>query len=672
MTEDELRRIVENMLIRSEWWDSAAVQDNMAQALDAYLGRKQRASIPGKLDYRSEDVADMVEAVTAQIMPAFHFDELAMFEGNGRNDIDQARLESKICNQFIFDFNEGDIEIQTAVKDLLLLRNGILKVYLEEQIDTRQERYTGLTDIELQGVQQKTAHNQEIDITHIEFDKEARTTDVTLTRITHYRRLNVEAIDPVDFIIEREYRQVNPSNASIAGERRFETRSDLVAQGFDREQVDKLVMKQTDTRQATLARNRTQNAPLHGNGDSSQDFIECFELYLKVDFDGDGIAERRRILYCGGVSGGVILENEPHPFVPYAVGVPFLYPHRFQGISLFDKLRELENQKSRALTQYANNLANAAFPELVVADGEVAEADYTTRRSGGIIRADTVNSVKPIPVPDVGTASIGFLNYLDKVRAERGGASLDLQSAQGQISDSAHATERQFSTREQLASMICSTIGDTLVKQLFRLVHQNLREYFPGEQDFHVGASQFVTADTANWPARMKVRVTAGMSFSERQQKRAVLESHLLQSEKLWAAGFDNVLVSFDTYAATLRDWSKAGGLQSPGRYWVDPNSDEAQAALQQKSQAAEADQKRQAELQDDLLQLQLLIGDRDNRTDLVKHLTELRFKYWDGVLTSEVEEMRVQAQGSDVADPDPELIDADQDEGRTRSEEVG
>ena len=671
MTDSELRAVIENYLIKSDWFDNAETQSNMRRAIDSYLGRKQRVSVAGSPDMRSEDVADMIEALTAQIMPAFHFDEVAHFDAHGVADVDQSRLESKICNQFIFDFNDGDFEIQTAVKDALLLRNGIIKVYLFEEVTKQRQRFAGLSDIELDDAQQPSAPNQEIEVTLIRFDEATQTTDLNITRTTTFRRLAVESIDPVNFLIEREYTKVDPSDALVVGERRFETRSDLVAQGFPRDLVDSIPATQTDTREASLARNRTRTAPMFDFTSKALQHVEIFELYAKIDFDGDGIAERRRVLYAGGTSGGIILENKPHPMVPYAVGVPIIYPHRWQGISIFDKLEELENQKSKALTQYAANIQNANFPELVVADGEVAEADYTTRRASGVIRADRVDAVRELPVTNIGRESLSFLNYLDKVRAERGGASLDLQSAEAQIaSDSAHGTERMFSAREQLATLICNTIGDTLVKQMFSLVHRTLREFFIGEQDFHVGQAQFASANPGDWPARMKVRVTAGMSNSERQQKRAVLETALLQQEKLWTGGMDGVLVSFDTYYSTLIDWSKTGGLQTPRRYWVDPNSEEAQQALQQKQEQEAEQQRKQEELTREALQLQLLVGDRDNQTELVKHFTQLRKDYWQGVLTSEMEELRTQAQGSEDADPDPDEIDADQETGRQRSEQ--
>jgi hypothetical protein len=127
----------------------------------------------------------------------------------------------------------------------------------------------------------------------------------------------------------------------------------------------------------------------------------------------------------------------------------------------------------------------------------------------------------------------------------------------------------------------------------------------------------------------------------------------------------DGILMDLDTYYETLIAWGKAGGIRTPRRFWVNPQSDAAKQAQQQKQQQAQQAQAAQQKQTDKIFDTQVLMSDRDNRTSLVKHLTSLRFDYWNGVLQSEMEELRVQAQGSEDARPDPVLIDQDQATGR-------
>ena len=672
MTERELKAIVEQQLARSDWFENTELEQNRRAALDSYFGRDRPAHVTGRSNAVSMDVADAVEALTAEIMPSFDFDEIAMFDANGALDVEQAALESQICNRYL-KINHGRVEIQGAIRNALLLRNGIIKVHVEKQQQVDEERYESLSDLELQAVQAPTATDQAVKVTSLKRNADdAELTDVNLTRTTEFKRLRIESIDPANFIVPREFTSTFLEDAELVGERKFLTRSQLVAMGFDRAKVDAIGSTQSDWKTSSLARNRDRTTPHWDRTDKTQNRIETFEVFIKVDWDNDGIAELRKVLYAGGLSAGVFLSNEPWPFQAYAAGTPFLLPNRFWGLSVYDKIIEVESLKSGALRQYVDNLENANFNELVVVDGDMNMPDAQARRPGGIIRADQANAVAPIPVMDTGTSSRAFLAYLDGMRSERVGASLDLQSAEFQIAgESAAGVERQISTKEQLAQLLCRTIGETLISEVFRLIHATLVEFMPDVAEFPVAPNRFVTATPSEWPARGEVTVIAGMSNAERTERRVTMDTMLLQMEKLHGAGFNDVLVNFETYHAALLDWTKAGGISSPRRYWLDPRQPEQMQAIEAKAKQAEQQQAQQRALEERIFATQVLVGDRDNATEIAKQTRQLRFDYWKETLKSEVEEFRVQAQGSEEVMPEQADVNADQEEGRERAGET-
>src|SRR5207302_7117555 len=49
---------------------------------------------------------------------------------------------------------------------------------------------------------------------------------------------------------------------------------------------------------------------LFRSGDNSMDIVDLYECYVKVDIDGDGIAETCRVYYAGAKDGGAILDWE--------------------------------------------------------------------------------------------------------------------------------------------------------------------------------------------------------------------------------------------------------------------------------------------------------------------------------------------------------------------------
>ena len=70
-----------------------------------------------------------------------------------------------------------------------------------------------------------------------------------------------------------------------------------------------------------------------------------------IDYDGDGIAERRKILYAGGK----VLENEWYPCVPFGAGAAFVMPHKFWAMSFYDKLKQTQDVKTQFLRKTIDN-----------------------------------------------------------------------------------------------------------------------------------------------------------------------------------------------------------------------------------------------------------------------------------------------------------------------------
>ena len=108
----------------------------------------------------------------------------------------------------------------------------------------------------------------------------------------------------------------------------------------------------------------------------------------------------------------------------------------------------------------------------------------------------------------------------------------------------------------------------------------------------------------------------------------------------------------------------------APRRAWIDPSSDESRQAQQSKQQQAQAAQQREQATQDRIFATQVMMSDQANKTDLVKHFTDLSHKYWHDVLESEVEEFRIGAQGSDLVKPSQAAVDSQQAEGNLRAVE--
>jgi len=503
LSDHKFRAIIEQHLQGADFSSDTERQENQKAALDSYFNRNNMVYFgeDGLSTAKDTSVADMVEAVVAQMMPAFDVSMVAVYPPNGAPDTEQAKHESIVANVVLQDLNQGYVTIQGALRNALLLRNGILRVETESRVDVTRQRVEGADALQIAAAAQPTAQNQTVEVLNVQDGEEAETVNATIKRTTEQRELKIRSVDPVNFVLTQEWTEIDVQDAPTVGERFYMTRSELIQRGIAKAVVEALPSSNVDTMIAPQARNRDGYAPVIDTpGDRSMDRIECYELWILVDYDQDGTAERRRVLYAGGTSSGTVLENELADFVPYATGTGFVVANRWQGLSLFDKLQELERQKTVALQQLENNMALANNCEVVIQDGVVNEQDLKARRPGGINRADDINGIRELKFVNITQESIFYLDYLDKQRSERGGASLDLQAAELQIAgDTAHGIERQYSAREQLAQLMTRTLGETLVRQLFLLIHATLRRDF-AQTDFLGAAPQFVNALPGQWP----------------------------------------------------------------------------------------------------------------------------------------------------------------------------
>jgi hypothetical protein len=642
MTKEQIKQSALSAISQAEGYDSDELDQLRTESLDYYYNRPNIApSAPGRSSLQSSDVADMLEAVIAQVMPAFENDNIASFIPNSEEDIDQARMESDAVSYVIMQQSNGHHELQSAVRSACLMRNGVMKCYLDEQIDVDVQHLERLTELEYgQLLSQSVESLNDVDNGHtlVETAQEQGFHDVRLTVKRTNRKVMSKAIDPTNFSWEREHDSIYLDDCRFVAERSLPSRSDLIEMGYSKRIVNALKAGANNTGLNNQSRNQNTQTVNYDGETPAEDLIETYECYMRLDADNDGLAELLKIV----IADDTLLEVEEAPYIPYCSGTPFLQPHRFNGLGLFDKLRHVQDGKTTILRQLIDNQNHANNSRVIAVDGMVNLDDVTNSRPGGVVRATTTDAITPFPFNDIGPSCQATLDYLDKVRSERGGASLDLQSAQMQIAgDTAHGVERQMASKEQLAELITRTIAETLLKSLYILTHQALRLYIPDELTFFV-RGQVQSANPAQWPERKSVSIKSGLSLASRMRKKAALEGVMMKQDAMKQAG--EYVSPDDSYNAQI-DWCRVQGIDDPERYFTDPSSEEAQQARAQQAQQAQA----QKEEQDRLFDAQMYIEERkaDNNDakiieDQRQFDEELNFKYAEANLKQETEEAKM------------------------------
>jgi hypothetical protein len=644
-TDDELAQILDERINEAGQFSDDFLENNRRLAWDYYFGnQRNRDNLGPETDRQgysriqaeeavSTDVADAVEALMATLMPGFGSDVPAEFEPMGPNDEEQAAAETLAVANVLMEQNQGWLVIAEAIKDALLLRNGTIKSTIQTVETSKRRQFKDISDEELLGVLgQAQQSGVEARVTsrkdgnaNISFKEVKRTPVVT-------------AVQQSYMVLDPNHDNINISDIDFIAERSFSTRSELILDGISKKVVDDLPTFTQDTDIDSTAKNIEGLDDISQSKVKSSQLVEWYDCYMRLDMSGDGINELMRFKW----SNNKLLSKEPAAMIPYASGTGWLVPHRYSGLSVYDKIRQVSDIKSAVLSVYLNNLVTNNTARTAVNENSVNIDDMLAGRANGIIRNDGPpgDDLMAFPTNDTGASSQALLNYMDKVRDQRIGATLSLQMPQEQLAKAgitAQSADRQMAGAEQMAAQIARTIAETLIRQTFILIHATLRVGFP-EQIMLNRGGQWQPTNPQSWPERSRVNVSVGLSPQERNRKAASLQVVIQQQMTLFQQGGNGIIVDLNGIHRAMLDWGKAVDLDNSEKYWIDPESPDSQKAQQSQGETAEQDKQFQASI----LTSEAAANDENSKRDFTTDQAKIALEYFKAILDAEVEEAKI------------------------------
>ena len=627
-------------LMQCYGYDGDEIATQRSLAMDYYFQRPLDGDdkLVGRAQVVSGDVSSMVEATLAQMMEAFSSDRICDFDPLGPEDEDQAQLESEAVQWFVMGQENGFLQLMSAIKEALLVRNGLIMI---DAIDRKQRVTRRLGNVEPAALAALIAPAEVID--H-EYDEDTK--ELMLTIESETREFRMQSVSMENFIYDSTWYAPTLEGIPLCAVRHIDSRAELVSLGCDEDKVAALTEYRNNLKIESFSRNPQNAQAKNRRGiDASQELVEYYEVFIRMDAGG-GVDQLHRILFSN--IDAIILKNEPIPFMRLAAGTAILNAHRFTGISLYDKLKQNQDIRTALRRALLDNVNATTKNRLAGIDGMVNQDDATDPRVNNMLRVKNMgmpvgHAVMPLVVPDTSANILANLESTARERSEMGGAALDLQTAQTQIGGDRMGSmglDRAYSVSEQLTASMLKTISSTLLRSVFLLAHKTLREYFdqpvPIKRD---GKWSYVTP--SSWPERHSVTVKPGMSPGERTRKAGALGQVLDAQMMLADRGMDEVLVDLHGFNRSLMDWARLMEVQNPEQYFIDPESDQSMAALEAKNaRAEELETQKKALMQQSFGLEQLRIG-----FEKYRHDSELMFKYFAELLGVEVEEAKIAGQ---------------------------
>ncbi len=128
---------------------AANLMGERADAMDYYQGHmsKDMPAQDGRSRAVSMDVQDTIEGLMPSLMDIFAgSDEVVRFDPVGPEDEDAAQQETDYVNHVFMQRNPGFMILYAFIKDALLSKTGLVKVFWEEREQESRETYYDLTD----------------------------------------------------------------------------------------------------------------------------------------------------------------------------------------------------------------------------------------------------------------------------------------------------------------------------------------------------------------------------------------------------------------------------------------------------------------------------------------------------------------------------------------------
>jgi hypothetical protein len=479
-------------------------------------------------------------------------------------DEEFAKQATELTNYVFFSDNDGVIILHNWMKDALLQKNGIVKYWWEDSEDPTKEEYKGLNaeeltllfaDGEMELISQET---EEVGIDPMGMP--ILSYNVVIKKKKEVGKVCVENVPPEEFLIAKRDKSIK--NARFVAHRTVKTRSDLIAMGYPQDQVDKMPAYNDLT--YTPERVARYSAGEMPDETQSLDFtmqeVELFECYIRTDFDGDGIAELRKVVYAGDQ----IIDNEETDHIPFASICPIPMPHKFFGQSLADRAMDIQLIKSTITRQILDNLYLTNMPRVTALDGQVNLDDLLTTSPGGVVRIKSQGAVQPLSVPATASQSFPMLDYMDQVLQKRSGVTQTSQGLDANILQNTTATA--IAAMQQAGSgkleMIARIFADTGVKDLFAGIFHLILKYQDKPRVIRL-RGKYVSIDPREWKNNYDVTVNVGLGTGSQDQKMAMAAMVMQKQEQiLTTQGFANPLVSVGQYRNTLGKFIEAAGYK--------------------------------------------------------------------------------------------------------------
>tara|TARA_R110001632_G_scaffold153563_2_gene271412 strand:+ start:306 stop:2357 length:2052 start_codon:yes stop_codon:yes gene_type:complete len=619
MTDDELASQLSGEIESASGNFNTELSAQREQAMKYYLGEPFGNEIEGRSEIVTTDVRDTIEYIMPSLMRIFTtHNNTAEFEPQGPEDVEMAQQATDYVNYVFNKQNNGFKILYDAFKDALISKTGVIKHFWEEKTEVSHETYENLTEIEYQSIlanddlevvehTEITVMKQQVDDYGNLISPKIVEHDVKVKKTTTDGQVRILSVPPEEFLISR--RATSIEDASFVCHRVKKSVSDLILEGYSKSVVDDLPTytqnnaEWNEERQARFSFDEDSVPAEEGKGPSRKVWLE--ECYIHIDYNGDGIAELRKITK----GGNVILDNEEIDSIPFSTICPMPIPHKFHGMSIADTVSDIQLIKSTIMRNLLDNMYLTNNARYAVLAGQVELDDLLSSKPGGIVRMRAPGAVTALPTPQIQPYAFQMVQYLDGIREERSGVSKMTQGLNPDVLTS-HVTSGAISAATessmQRIELIARIFAETGIKDLFRNIYALVQRYEDRKKMAYLNG-KFVPIDVSRWKEKLNCTVNVGVGSGSQTAKTQTMGSIMQIVQGLVQNGGMGSLVTPQNIYNAVSEFIAQSGYKNADQFISNPQTMPPKPPPEPTLEEKVAQQKAQVELQKLQLQAQEL-----------------------------------------------------------------
>ena len=503
VTDEQLVNLIESGVQNSvgDWLNSSDLTRERLRSTYEYAGIPQGHLAP-------QGVSQIVDTSTTEVVEAYTAVLCDLFLSNGKlarfvpmDDMPmsykKAKDASMITNYAIFKQNNGWEILQTWIKSALLWKNGIVRWDYIEDYEYNIEEYDAIDqdkldsilaedDVELVGdlkVEAESDVQGQAKLTYV---------DVRIRRKKDKSRVKIENIPPESFRISRDCKAID--DATFVGIQVEMTRSELrkewpeVAADMTEDEWDELGDDDSWLGNARysedIAARKLVTGQEYWQGSVSQDLypVEAnrpaiiTECWMRVDRDGDGIAELKHFI----IAGRKVLHEEDVDMVPLASLTPIDIPHEFYGLSMADFTRSSTLASTAILRGFVENVYLTNYSPKLADPNVVDFSALQNMKPKQIIptNGNPAAAVHPLPPETISTGTVPLMEHLQLIKEQATGMS---KAAQG-LNDTLYVSGNSEAKMQAVQSAsqkriqhIARRFAETGIKRLVKGIYASMR-----------------------------------------------------------------------------------------------------------------------------------------------------------------------------------------------------